>query len=61
VAKDPEVEKTLMAGALLGKFGVPEDFKAPAVFFLANGSRFMMGADLTVGKLHHYKKIRGLT
>lgn len=53
LAKDPEVEKTWMAGALLGRLGVPEDFKAPAVFLLADGSRFMTGADLRVGKLHY--------
>jgi NAD(P)-dependent dehydrogenase (short-subunit alcohol dehydrogenase family) len=50
LAEDPEVEKTWMAGALLGRLGVPEDFKAPAVFLLADGSRFMTGADLRVGK-----------
>lgn len=49
---DPEVEKTWMAGALLGKLGVPDDFKAPAVFLLAEGSRFMTGADLRVDGGH---------
>ncbi|KAH7080300.1 oxidoreductase [Paraphoma chrysanthemicola] len=52
LAEDPEVEKTWMAGALLGRLGVPEDFKAPAVFLLADGSRFMTGADLRVDGGH---------
>ncbi|EOA91814.1 hypothetical protein ACJQWK_03175 [Exserohilum turcicum] len=49
---DPDVEKTWMAGALLGKLGVPDDFKAPAIFLLAEGSRFMTGADLRVDGGH---------
>ncbi|KAH7383775.1 hypothetical protein BKA66DRAFT_584221 [Pyrenochaeta sp. MPI-SDFR-AT-0127] len=49
---DPAVEKTWMAGALLGKLGIPDDFKAPAVFLLADGSRFMTGADLRVDGGH---------
>jgi len=52
LAADPDVEKTWMAGALLGKLGVPDDFKAPAVFLLAEGSRFMTGADLRVDGGH---------
>jgi murein endopeptidase len=40
LAADPDVEKTWMAGALLGKLGVPE------------GSRFMTGADLRVDGGH---------
>ncbi|KAH6613006.1 oxidoreductase [Boeremia exigua] len=52
LAADPEVEKTWMAGALLGKLGVPDDFKAPAIFLLADGSRFMTGADLRVDGGH---------
>ncbi|KAJ8114872.1 hypothetical protein OPT61_g3350 [Boeremia exigua] len=49
---DPSLEKVWMAGALLGKLGVPDDFKAPAVFLLADGSRFMTGADLRVDGGH---------
>lgn len=52
LAEDPEVEKTWMAGALLGRLGAPEDFKAPAVFLLASGSSFMTGADLRVDGGH---------
>jgi NAD(P)-dependent dehydrogenase (short-subunit alcohol dehydrogenase family) len=49
LAAEPEVEKFWMAGALLGRLGAPEDFKAPAVFMLSDGSSFMTGAgkDLT--------------
>jgi NAD(P)-dependent dehydrogenase (short-subunit alcohol dehydrogenase family) len=49
---EPEVEKTWMAGALLGRLGAPQDFKAPAVFLLSMGSAFMMGADLRVDGGH---------
>lgn len=49
---EPEVEKIWMAGALLGRLGAPEDFKAPAVFLLADGSSFMTGADLRVDGGH---------
>ncbi|KAF7900155.1 hypothetical protein EAF00_004491 [Botryotinia globosa] len=52
LAAEPEVEKTWMAGALLGRLGVPEDFKAPAVFLLADGSSWMTGADLRVDGGH---------
>lgn len=48
LAAEPEVEQVWMAGALLQRLGVPDDFKAPAVFLLADGSRFMTGADLRV-------------
>ncbi|KAL6707715.1 hypothetical protein ACN47E_003836 [Coniothyrium glycines] len=52
LAVDPELEQTWMRGALLGKLGIPDDFKAPAVFLLAEGSRFMTGADLRVDGGH---------
>lgn len=52
LAVDPVLEKTWMAGALLGRLGLPEDFKAPAVFLLADGSSFMTGADLRVDGGH---------
>lgn len=48
----PEIEEIWMAGALLGRLGAPEDFKAPAVFLLAPGSSFMTGADLRVDGGH---------
>jgi len=46
LAAEPALEKTWMAGALLGRLGAPEDFKAPTVFLLADGSSWMTGADL---------------
>lgn len=49
---NPEVEKIFMAGALLGRLGAPEDFKAPAVFLLSEGSSFMTGTDLRVDGGH---------
>ncbi|KAJ4378639.1 hypothetical protein N0V86_005509 [Didymella sp. IMI 355093] len=52
LAVDPSLEETWMRGALLGKLGVPDDFKAPAVFLLADGSGFMTGADLRVDGGH---------
>jgi NAD(P)-dependent dehydrogenase (short-subunit alcohol dehydrogenase family) len=48
----PEVEQTWMRGALLGRLGVPEDFKAPTVYMLADGSGFMTGTDLRVDGGH---------
>ncbi|KAL4795176.1 hypothetical protein BDV19DRAFT_399023 [Aspergillus venezuelensis] len=51
VAK-PEVEETWMRGALLGRLGVPDDFKAPTVYMLSDGSGFMTGADLRVDGGH---------
>lgn len=52
LAEKPEIEKLWMMGALLGRLGAPEDFKAPAVFLLADGSSFMTGADLRVDGGH---------
>ena len=52
LAAEPEVEKTWMAGALLGRLGAPEDFKAPAVFLLSRGSSFMTRTDLRVDGGH---------
>lgn len=49
---EPEVEKTWMAGALLGRLGAPEDFKAPAIFLLSPGSSFVTGTDLRVDGGH---------
>ncbi|KAK5036445.1 hypothetical protein LTS07_002172 [Exophiala sideris] len=48
----PEIEKLWMAGALLGRLGSVEDFKAPAVYLLADGASFMTGADLRVDGGH---------
>lgn len=48
----PELEELWMAGALLGRLGAVEDFKAPAVYLLADGSSFMTGADLRVDGGH---------
>jgi NAD(P)-dependent dehydrogenase (short-subunit alcohol dehydrogenase family) len=52
LAENPEVEKLWMAGALLGRLGMPEDFKAPAVYMLGDGASFMTGADLRVDGGH---------
>ena len=52
LAEKPEMEKTWMAGALLGRFGAPEDFKAPAVFLLSEGASFVTGSDLRVDGGH---------
>ncbi|PKX93536.1 oxidoreductase, short chain dehydrogenase/reductase family [Aspergillus novofumigatus IBT 16806] len=49
---EPEVEKTWLAGALLGRLSTPDEFKAPAVFLLSEGSSFMTGADLRVDGGH---------
>jgi len=46
LADDLGMEMIWMAGALLGRLGAPEDFKAPSIFLLAQGSSFMTGADL---------------
>jgi NAD(P)-dependent dehydrogenase (short-subunit alcohol dehydrogenase family) len=48
----PDLEKTWMAGALLGRLGAVEDFEAPAVYLLADGSSFMTGSDLRVDGGH---------
>ena len=52
LVKEPELEQTWMRGAMLGRLGAVDDFKAPAVFLLANGSSFMTGADLRVDGGH---------
>ena len=49
---EPELEKQWMDGALLGRLGAPEDFKAPTVFMLSAGSSWMTGADLRVDGGH---------
>ena len=48
LAEKPEMKTLWMAGALLGRLGSVEDFKAPAVYLLADGASFMTGADLRV-------------
>jgi len=52
LADDLGMEMIWMAGALLGCLGALEDFKAPAVFLLAQGSSFMTGAGLGVDGGH---------
>lgn len=52
LAAEPEVEKIFMAGALLGRLSTPDEFKAPTVFLLSEGSSFMTGADLRVDGGH---------
>jgi len=52
LAAEPEIEKLWMAGALLGRLGAPEDFKAGTVFLLGRGSSWMTGADLRIDGGH---------
>ena len=52
LAEKPEIETLWMAGAVLGRLGTPEDFKASAVYLLCDGSSFMTGADLRVDGGH---------
>jgi NAD(P)-dependent dehydrogenase (short-subunit alcohol dehydrogenase family) len=52
LAEKPEIEMLWMAGALLGRLGAPEDFKAPAIYMLSDGSSFTTGADLRVDGGH---------
>lgn len=52
LAEKPDLEKQWMAGAVLERLGAPEDFKAPVVFLLAEGSAWMTGADLRVDGGH---------
>lgn len=52
LAAEPALETFWMAGAMLGRLGVPADFKAPVIFLLSDGSRFMTGADLRVDGGH---------
>ena len=49
---DPEVEKTWMAGALLGKLGVPDDFKAAETLVGAAGlwNCYRAPTTVTIGK-----------
>lgn len=42
---EPGVENVCVAGALLGRSGLLDDFKAPVIFLLAERSRFMTGSD----------------
>lgn len=52
LADEPHLEKLWMNGALLGRLGAPDDFKAPAIFMLSSGSSWMTGADLRVDGGH---------
>ncbi|CAK7244566.1 MAG: hypothetical protein STHCBS139747_006110 [Sporothrix thermara] len=49
---DPALNETWMRGALLGRLGVPDDFKAVSVFLLSEGSSFVTGADFRVDGGH---------
>ena len=48
----PEVEEQWMRGALLGRLGAPEDFKAPTVFLLGDGASWVTGSDIRVDGGH---------
>lgn len=48
IRERPDVEKIWKAGALLDRFGTPDDLKAPAVFLLSDGAAFVHGMDLKV-------------
>ncbi|TGZ80323.1 NADP-dependent mannitol dehydrogenase [Ascodesmis nigricans] len=50
--ENPDYYKTWMAGAMLGRLGVVDDFKGPAVYLLSDASRWMTGADLLVDGGH---------
>jgi NAD(P)-dependent dehydrogenase (short-subunit alcohol dehydrogenase family) len=50
--ENPAVKETWIAGALLGRLGAPEDFKAPAVLLLSEGAAFVHGSDLRVDGGH---------
>lgn len=52
LVEKPEMKNLWMAGALLGRLGAPEDFKAPAIYMLGDGAAFMTGADLLVDGGH---------
>ncbi|KAB2574793.1 putative NADP-dependent mannitol dehydrogenase [Lasiodiplodia theobromae] len=52
LAEKPEVEETWMRGAALGRLGAPEDFKAGAIFLLADGSAWQTGSDLRIDGGH---------
>ena len=52
LAERPDLHETWMRGALLGRLGVPDDLKLPAVFLLSDGAAFMHGADLRVDGGH---------
>jgi NAD(P)-dependent dehydrogenase (short-subunit alcohol dehydrogenase family) len=52
LAERPDLEQIWKGGALLGRFGTPEDLKLPAVFLLSEGAAFMHGSDLRVDGGH---------
>ncbi|TVY54108.1 D-arabinitol 2-dehydrogenase [ribulose-forming] [Lachnellula cervina] len=42
----PEVKAQWLDGSMLGRFSHPEEYRAPILFLLSDGSSFMTGADL---------------
>ncbi|TVY48706.1 D-arabinitol 2-dehydrogenase [ribulose-forming] [Lachnellula occidentalis] len=42
----PEVKAQWLDGSMLGRFSHPEEYRAPILFMLSDGSSFMTGADL---------------
>ncbi|KAH7354994.1 putative short-chain dehydrogenase [Rhexocercosporidium sp. MPI-PUGE-AT-0058] len=49
---NPEVKKTWLEGNMLGRISHPEEYRAPILFLLGDGSCFMTGADLRVDGGH---------
>lgn len=48
----PELDTLWHEGSMIGRLGVPGDFKAPVIFMLGDGSKFMTGTDLRVDGGH---------
>ncbi|KAH7411046.1 hypothetical protein BKA64DRAFT_662571 [Cadophora sp. MPI-SDFR-AT-0126] len=49
---NPEVKKIWQEGNMLGRISHPEEYRAPILFLLGDGSSFMTGADLRVDGGH---------
>lgn len=47
-----ETKKTWMDGNMLGRISHPEEYRAPILFLLGDGSSFMTGADLRIDGGH---------
>merc|ERR1712093_657711 len=49
---NPKVKKIWLDGNVLGRISHPEEYRAPILFLLSDGSSFMTGADLRVDGGH---------